>query len=433
MWFHLTYKINYLQMKNIIKFRLVTSLLSLLITISSCEKNGTKDQTSDPGDPVNISTEIYQKEVIDSANRFAFDLFKSILSNTKGTDNIMISPFSITSALSMTLNGASGETFEAMKKALGLDEKTLEQINETYLKLMTEMVPVDERVVVEIANSVWIEKHLTVKEPFMKALETWYKAESREINVLDPEAIDIVNGWIAEKTHDKITEMLNFLEPDLAMLLINAVYFNGKWRNQFDKADTREEPFFTAPSTPEVVPMMHKEENLKAAKEGNVTIVDIPYGRGNYSMLVVLPDEWIPPSEVAVALTPSKWNEWTDLLENKTLKVELSMPRFKYEYKRTLNDDLINMGMGIAFSDGANFSNISNTGLMISRVEHQTFIETNEEGTEAAAATVVVMIETVSGGGPLPITLNRPFLYFIHEISTGTILFMGILSDPSVE
>jgi len=421
------------MMKNIIKFRLVVFLLGLLIAISSCEKNGTKDQPSDPGEPVNISTEIYQKEVIDSANRFAFDLFKSILSDTKGTDNIMISPFSISSALSMTLNGASGETFEAMKKALSLDEKTLEQINETYLKLMTEMVPVDERVVVEIANSVWVEKHLTVKEPFMKALETWYKAESREINVLDPGAIDIVNGWIEEKTHDKISDMLNFLEPDLAMLLINAVYFNGKWRNQFDKTDTREEPFYIAPSTPEIVPMMHKEENLKAAKEGNVTIVDIPYGRGNYSMLVVLPDELISPSEVVVALTPSKWNEWTDLLENNTQKVELSMPRFKYEYKRTLNDDLINMGMGIAFRDEADFSNISNSGLKISRVEHQTFIDTNEEGTEAAAATVVVMVDSVSGGGPLPITLNRPFLYFIREISTGTILFMGILSDPSGE
>jgi serpin B len=420
-------------MRNIFKSGLLATMLVLLAAMPSCEKSGTKDQPVDPGDPVNISTEVYQKEVIDSANRFAFDLFKSILNDAKGLDNIMISPFSITSALSMTLNGAAGETFEAMKKALRLDGKTLEQINDTYLKLMTEMVPVDERVVMEIANSVWVEKHITVKEPFMKSLETWYKAEAREINVLDPEAVDIVNGWIEEKTHDKVTDMLNFLEPDLAMLLINAVYFNGKWRNQFDKADTKEETFYVAPSTPRMVPMMHQEENLKASKEGNVTIVDIPYGQGNYSMLVILPDEWISPSDVALALTPSKWNEWINLLDNNTQKVDLSMPRFKYNYKRTLNDDLINMGMGIAFTAAADFSNISNSGLMISRVEHQTFIETNEEGTEAAAATVVVMIDSISGGGPLTITLDRPFLYFIREISTGTILFMGILSDPTVE
>jgi serine protease inhibitor len=267
----------------------------------------------------------------------------------------------------------------------------------------------------------------------MKALDTWYKAEAREINILDPQALNIVNRWIAEKTHDKITDMLNFLEPDLAMLLINATYFNGKWRNQFGKADTKEEPFYITPSTPKVVPMMHQEENLKCVRNGNVTLVDIPYGQGNYAMLVVLPDEWISTSEVAQALKPTKWNEWTDLLEDNTQKVNLSMPRFKYGYKRSLKSDLINMGMGVAFTSAADFSNISTSDMMISRVEHQTFIENNEEGTEAAAATVVVMIDSISGGGPITITLNRPFLYFVHETSTGTILFMGRVGDPTVE
>jgi serpin B len=196
-------------MKNISGVELFFTVFISLV-LPSCEKSGS--EPIDPGDPKTIVTEIHQKEVIDSANSFAFDLFRPILVDAKGEENIMISPFSITSALSMTLNGASGETFEAMKKTLRLDGKTLEQINDTYLRLMTEMVPVDERVVLEIANSVWVEKHLTVKEPFMTALATWYKAEAREINVSDPQALDIVNGWIAEKTHDRITDMLNFLE-----------------------------------------------------------------------------------------------------------------------------------------------------------------------------------------------------------------------------
>ena len=420
-------------MKNINTSVVLTFFLSLLLALSSCEKISNKDQPIDPGDPVKIPIEIHQKEVIDSANKFAFDLFQPILADAKGDENIMISPFSITSALSMTLNGASGTTFEAMNKALRLDGKTLEQINNTYLKLMTEMVPVDERVVLEIANSVWVEKHLTVKEPFMKALETWYKAEARDINVLDPGAVDIVNSWISEKTHDKITDMLSFLEPNLAMLLINAVYFNGKWRYQFDKADTNEESFYVTTTAPKTVAMMHQVENLKAVRTINSTIVDIPYGQGNYSMVVILPDEGFTSAEITDGLKPSNWNEWMDLLENNIHKVELGLPRFKYKYKRNLNDDLINMGMGVAFTGVADFSNISNAGLMISRVEHQTFIETNEEGTEAAAATVVVMIDSISGGGPLTITLNRPFLYFIREISTGTILFMGRVGDPTVE
>lgn len=425
-------------MRNIIKCGLALTIACSLVITPSCEKSNTNDQPIDPGNPVNIYTEIYQKEVIDSANKFAFDLFKPVLADAKGSENIMISPFSITSALSMTLNGAAGETFEAMKKALRLEGKTLEQINDTYLKLMTEMVPVDERVVLEIANSVWVEKRLNVKQKFITDVQNWYKAEARGIDVTNSDAVKIVNDWIAEKTHDKITDMLDYLDPDLAMLLINAVYFNGKWRNQFDKADTKEEPFYVTPSTPKTVPMMHQEENLKAAKDNNLTIVDIPYGQGNYSMLVILPDADITTFDVAESLTPSRWNEWMELLaNNNTHKVELSMPRFKYKYKRLLNNDLIDLGMGVAFSDWADFRNISDQELQINRVIHQSFIETNEEGTEAAAATIVEITFISAGPNTEPLVwkvdIDRPFLYFIHETSTGTILFMGRVSDPTVE
>jgi len=415
-------------MKKITMRGLFVTQISLLVILISCEKSKTNDQ---PGDPVNITTEVYQREVIDSANRLAFDLLKPTLAGAKGAENIMISPFSITSALSMTLNGAVGETFEAIRKTLGLKEKTLEQINTTYLKLMTEMVPVDKRVVLDIANSVWVEKRLIVKQPFITELQTWYKAEAREIDVTNPAAVDIVNGWIAEKTHDKIIDMLDYLDPDLAMLLINAVYFNGKWRYQFDKADTQEEPFYVTPSVSKTVSIMHQTENLKYAKTNKSTIVEIPYGQGNYTMVVVLPNENVTTSEVADALTPTLWNEWMELLADNTSEIELSMPRFKYKYKRLLNNDLIDLGMGIAFTTNADFSNISDQSLMISRVIHQTFIETNEEGTEAAAATVVEVVNT-----SLPITIkiniDHPFLYFIRETSTGTVIFAGRVSDPTI-
>ncbi len=396
--------------------------------LGSCEKSKTNDQ---PGDPVNITTEVYQREVIDSANRLGFNLLKPVLANAKETDNIMISPFSITSALSMTLNGAEGETFGAMRKTLGLEGKTLEQINTTYLKLMTEMVPVDNRVVLDIANSVWVEKRLVVKQPFITDLQTWYKAEARGIDVTDPGAVDIVNRWIAEKTHDKIPDMLDYLDPDLAMLLINAVYFNGKWRYKFDLANTQQEPFYVTASVSKNVPVMHQTENLKYVKTSNSTIVELPYGQGNFTMVVVLPDENVTTTEMAETLTPSLWNNWIGMLGDNTHEVELGMPRFKYKYKRLLNDDLTNLGMGIAFTPDADFSKISADDLMINRVIHQTFIETDEEGTEAAAATVVEIIFT-SIQLPVEISINHPFLYFIREISTGTILFMGRVGDPTV-
>jgi len=179
--------------------------------------------------------------------------------------------------------------------------------------------------------------------------------------------------------------------------------------------------------------MMHLTENLKVIKRNKLTIAEIPYGQGNYTMVVLLPDENVTNQEVNQLLTPSNWQEWMDLLADNTHETELSMPRFKYEYKRDLNNDLINLGMEIAFTGNADFSRISDQGLMISRVLHQTFIETNEEGTEAAAATVVEMVY----GSPNPasvekVTLDHPFIYFIRESTTGTIIFMGRVGDPAV-
>jgi serpin B len=413
-------------MKNFIFSLTFIMIAGIFGSMTSCEK---KQDNSLPGDPVPIELTLKQKEVINSANKFAFDLFVPIITEKKGAENIMISPFSVTSALSMTLNGAAGATFDAMKGALRYDGQTIEEINATYLKLIKDMVPVDPRVTMEIANSVWVEKRLIVKQPFMDALTTWYLAEAKNIDVTDPKAVETVNNWIEDKTHDKIKDMLESLDPDLAMLLINAIYFNGKWRYQFDKDATQDKPFYISPDNPVQVPMMYHKEKFAVTSSENATIVELPYGQGNYSMVVMLPNEDIEVSEVASTLNPVNWAQWMENLSHVTTEVELSMPRFKYEYKRQLNDDLSSLGMAIAFTPDADFSNISNQGLMISRVLHQTFIDNNEEGTEAAAATVVEIVLT-----SMPMTtvvnLNHPFLYFIRETSTGTIVFMGQVVDP---
>ena len=395
----------------------------------SCEKSSQQDL---PTEPVTISTEPYQKEIIDSANTFALGLFSSTLDDVKGSGNVLISPFSVSTALSMTLNGAAGQTFQDMRRTLGFGDKTILQINDTYLKLMSEMVTVDSRVVLEIANSVWVEKQFQPKESFINTLMEFYDAGARTIDKTDPSAVKMVNDWIARETHDKIKDMLDKLNPDMVMLLINAIYFNGKWKYTFEKSDTKDETFYVNGSNPEQVPMMHINTDLNAARIDNVTIAEIPYGQGNFSMIVVLPEEGTGTEGIAGALTQSVWQNWMTTLESNEHNVSLAMPRFKYEYKRNLNDDLKNMGMGIAFTDLADFSNISDLTLMISRVLHQSFIENNEEGTEAAAATVVEITLTSINPEPMifNVTLNRPFLYFIKEYSTGTILFAGRVDDP---
>lgn len=402
----------------------------IFTSMTSCER--AKNDTP-PGDPVPIDLTLKQKEVVAAANEFAFDFFVPIISETKSSENIMVSPFSITSALSMTLNGAAGETFDAMKAALRYDGKTIDEINETYLRLMKDMVSVDPRVVMEIANSAWVEKKFTAKQAFVNALVKWYLAEVKGIDITDPGAVGKVNAWIADKTSDKIKDMLSSLPDNLALLLVNAVYFNGRWRYQFDKDDTKNRPFYVTPDAPVQVPMMYQKKNFAFTGTDNATIVELPYGQGNYSMVVMLPDEGVSLQEAALTLTPGNWALWMERLSGAATEVEIYMPRFKYEYERNLNADLTRMGMGIAFDPyKADFSNINDQlQLYITDVLHKTFIETNEEGTEAAAATVVI-IGVTSFPPPKPvININRPFLYFIRETTTGTIVFMGQVVDPS--
>lgn len=404
----------------------IFSIATFSAMIVSCKKDSNDPI---PGDPVPVNLTPEQKELVGRANNFAFDIFKPIVGGVKGSENIMISPFSITSALSMVLNGAAGETFNAVRHTLRFDEKTLQDINETYLKMLEEMIPVDPRVTMEIANSVWIEKRLIVKQTYVGALKNWYMAEARNIDASDANAVNIVNGWIEEKTHERIKDMLDYLSPDLAMLLINAIYFDGMWRYQFDKADTHNKPFYITPDSPAEVPMMYQENNFAVTHSVNATLIELPYGQGNYSMVVMLPDENVSLSEVAETLNSESWSEWMLALSGGTTEVRLSLPRFEYEYKRELKDDLALMGMGIAFTGAADFSNITDQDIFISRVLHQTFIKTDEEGTEAAAATVVEFRFT-SMPSLTVVNVNHPFIYIIRETTTGTILFMGRVVDP---
>jgi serpin B len=413
------------------------TLLSLALVVvagtagqmTSCEKQPAKDL---PADPVEIDLTLKQREVVTSANRFAFDLFKPVVAGEAEGTNIMISPFSITSALSMSLNGASGGTSDAVRSALRYDDQSLEEINETYRRLVTEMVPVDERVVMEIANSVWAENNFPVKREFTDALKEWYLAEARNFDVTDPGSVDIINGWIEEKTHDRIQKMLSQLDRDLVMLIINAVYFNGKWKHQFDPQLTADRPFYISPDNPVSVPMMYQKQKFALARTDKVTLVELPYGQGNYSMVVALPDDGISPAELVRGLDAGKWDEWMEGLSYGPTELEIYMPKFKYEYKRKLNDDLISLGMGPAFDPGvADFSRISDVEIFISFVLHQTFIENKEEGTEAAAATVIGFTRTSLPPEPEIVNLNKPFLYFIRETTTGTIVFMGLMNDPS--
>lgn len=402
------------------------TILTLSMILISCQK--TTDENL-PDQPVPINLSLKQVSLIESGNSFAFDIFREVLLSTPDSKNVIISPLSISYALSMTLNGANGNTRDSMIKALRLKDITIEELNQSYKDLTASLLSVDKRISISIANSVWTENNFVVKSPFTNILTGFYGAESKSFDISDPTVPTKINSWIEIKTNGLIKDMIDKLNDNTVMLLINAIYFKGKWNIQFDKGATSSRAFSRPDGSNVNVPSMHQSETHKVYQGNGCTLVEIPYGQGNYVIDILLPDN-NNISSITPQLTEEGFNNMEDNLLSK--KVNLYLPRFKYGYKKTLKDVLSLMGMRIAFSDAADFSNISDLSLLINEVTHQAFIETNEEGTEAAAATIVDIGLTSAGPEPVLIDINRPFVYFIRETSTNSILFMGKVADPLV-
>lgn len=398
----------------------VSIFLSMLLSCSKAEDNNL------PGEPVSIELSPDKIKLINNTNDFAFNLFRRVNSGS-ASENIIISPLSVSSALSMTLNGASGETRDSILKALCLDDLGVEAINSSYSDLVKALTSVDRRVAISVANSVWTEKQFKAKQQFIEVINKFYDAETEEFDKNNPEAADDINAWIENNTNGIIKQMLDGIDPDAAMLLINAIYFKGQWKYAFDKNLTTDGDFRLTDETIARVSMMRQSLKLNTAQGNGFKMVELPYGQGNFVMDVLLPDDSSNINDIIKNLTSNDYNSLVSLGSIST--VELSMPKFKYSYKKTLNEILESMGMGIAFSDEADFTAIADAPLAISRVLHQAFIETNEEGTEAAAATIVEIVLTSLPQSEI-INIDRPFIYFIREKSTNAIVFMGKVVDP---
>lgn len=403
----------------------------LLFTLSLFLFSCTKDKTEIvPVEPVTIDLTANQVELIESENSFAFDIFGKTYENTEASKNIIVSPLSISYALSMTLNGAAGATREAMLEALRVNGLTPEIINSSYKSLSEALLSVDKRVIISVANSVWTENNFVVKKPFTDILTNYYSAEARSFDVNDPLAPKQINTWIESKTNGLIKDMVDELDPSTVMLLINAIYFKGKWNSQFDKANTVNKPFYKHDGQTIDVPMMKQKADFKVFTGDNFVLAEFPYGQGNFVMDVLLPNDKNGLSSIVSSLSDTNFETWIEGLSER--ETELSFPRFKYGYKKKLKSILTDMGMGIAFYGGADFSNISDLDLLINDVTHQAFIETNEEGTEAAAATVVDIRLTSMPPAPIVLNIDHPFIYIIREVTTNSILFMGKVADPTM-
>ena len=367
--------------------------------------------------------------IVDGANAFAFDLLRESTRRLAADSNAFLSPLSASMALGMALNGANGETFDGMQAALRLTGMSEAEINQGYRDLIALLGELDSRTELRIANSMWGHEGFTIAPAFIQAGKSFFDAEVGSLDFGSPSAVSTINNWVSGKTNARIPKLLDQISKEEILFLINAIYFKGKWRNAFDAKDTENGPFQAADGRARAAALMSQTDSLRYEETADYQAVDLLYGNGAFAMTVLLPRAGRTPADLLAGLNPGAWRDLAGRFRE--TRVHLTLPRFKLEYSRRLNDDLTALGMGIAFDDTrADFYRIADVRparLYLTRVDQKTFVEVNEEGTEAAAATAVGFGVT-SVAEVVEMRVDRPFLFAIRERLSGTVLFLGIMN-----
>ncbi len=409
-------------------FFVVCLFVSASLFAVSCKKDN-------PGNPalkqVNLTEK--QKQLVASSNAFGFDFFRKVAEVSGTNTNLMVSPLSVSMALGMTRNGAADATLSDMTGTLGFSGMSEQEINDSYKYIVQTFSSLDPKVKMQIANSIWYRNTFSVEQPFVQSNQQYFDASVTPLDFSQATAVDVINAWVKEKTNNLIPKIIDGIPAEAVMYLVNAIYFKGQWKYQFEAKNTRDRTFYISGGTAIQVPAMVQHATFNYFKGTGFAAIELPYNQGNYNMVVLLPDEGKSVSDVIATLTLDNWNTWSRQFTE--TDIQLQLPKFKYEYEeKNMKPILTALGMGVAFdSDNADFTRINpNGGLYISRVLHKTFIETNEEGSEAAAVTAVeVGVTSIGPDQPLYFTVDRPFVYFIQEKSTGTILFIGTVMNPN--
>lgn len=358
--------------------------------------------------------------------QFGFDLMRQIWQEKPG-DNLVLSPASAALVLSLTANGAQGETEAAMLEGLRLKGMTLTEINQASQALQSVLANPDAKVTVEIANSIWYEKGLKLKKPFVDLGRQQYQAEVKGLDFSRPASLTTINDWVKKATHGRIPTIVDKLDGHA--YLINAVYFHGTWSEPFDKALTKERPFTRLDGSSSQRPMMSATDRYGYLKGDGFQAVRLPYGEGRLAMYLFVPDQVDGLIPFLQGLSAQGWQGWMG--QFKQQRGTVVMPRVKVEDDRVLNDALKAMGMGIAFDGRADFTGLTEgVALYISLVRQKTFLEINEEGTEAAAATAVVMTSSARPGEPFEVVADHPYFVAIRDDRTGAVLFTAAIVNP---
>lgn len=405
-------------------------LCSLIICCASCKK-GNKVTPQNPGKNLVLTSFEQQKVIADNA--FSIRLFKNLDSANGTGANLFASPLSVSFALGMTSNGAAGSTLAAFKNTLNFSGLTKDQVDAYYNNLITNLPQLDPNTTLNIANSIWYKQGFSVQPAFLQTNTTNFDAEIQALDFSNPSAVSTINSWVNNKTSGKIPKILDNIPANAVMYLVNAMYFKSSWKEKFDPAKTKPQPFYLADNNSVQANFMTGDIDFNYYVSEKANVYELPYSNNKYSMVIITPGFSLSGSgttlsQLAAGLDSAEWQTWMNNL--KPYKGVVTMPKFAFSYGNLLNNALTDLGLGIAFSDGADFSLINPTAkLQISQVVHKAFVDVDESGTTAAAATSVGVIVTAAGPQYNP-TFNHPFIFAIREMNSGLILFIGTMNNP---
>jgi len=369
---------------------------------------------------------------LDTTQRFSANL---MLQSARNKGNVMVSPASVLLALAMTLNGADGETRQAMLQVLADRDLSVEQVNAACQAWIRSLAPTGKKTTLSIANSIWFRDSFQPDPQFLQKNADYFRAGARKLDFADDRSTDIINGWVKDQTHGLIARIVEKISPSTVMFLINTVYFKADWQVPFEPAETRKRTFQT-PAGAVMTEFMHRTDRMVTIQENGMTGVSLPYDDGQFAYFAMMPEgaashrEWLSRQ-----IPATLFGQIAEQMAKKPEKtVSLSLPKYKAEFEDSLLNELETLGMGIAFDGGrADFSLLNaarSKGLFISEVKHKTFIQVDEKGTEAAAATSVAIDESAPAYD-IELTFDRPFVHGIMDMATGIPLFVGILENPA--
>ena len=371
-----------------------------------------------------------QNERAEADNNFAFKMFREV-SKQEG-NNTFFSPLSLNMALGMLYNGASGGTRNEIVELLGITDFSETEINEYYQKISQALLEIDPTTDIAIANSIWYRNNFSVKKHFAEIGKEYFDAEIQALNFNSPSAANTINNWCAEKTNNRIKNLIGSTIPnDMMMYLVNALYFKSQWQMdiKFDKKKTKLDNFTKTDSQKKKVNLMEQTSYLNYFSDEYLQCVEMDYGNRAFSMVAILPAKNMNINQLIDYLDSEKLHNAVKNM--RWQKVWLKLPRFKIECDFSLAQPIRNLGMEQMFRGG--FANISDDDLWVSNIIQKTFVEVNEEGTEAAAATTIFMVGAAGRPKkiePVRFFADRPFVYLIREKSTGIILFIGRMDEP---